>query len=254
MVGGNPVQLLFPTGDRGCQTVDVVGTLSTTRFLSLAPTVANRCQPLAPTKRTLSTTAIQPNQLLLSLCSLYESHLLRSRAPHEHSLATPDLSTYGELHPCNARPWAAILHRRCASASPCCNGLVAAMTSQISDGMGNFAMLPLEPEGPLLVALREGQLHPRDLAILWCLVARLDWRSGRAYATTADLAAAIGHEQTNTVCGALARLRRLGLVAKAQETRDRRRIYWCVNPFLVAATGGKHRRQLQLRQFAAALE
>jgi hypothetical protein len=53
------------------------------------------------------------------------------------------------------------------------------MTALLCDGMGGaFAMVPLEPDGPLLAALRDGELHPRDLAVLWALVARLDWRSG----------------------------------------------------------------------------
>jgi hypothetical protein len=112
-------------------------------------------------------------------------------------------------------------------------------------------MVPLEPDGPLLVALREGQLPPRDLAVLWCLLARLDWRSGRCWASTTDLATAMGHEKTNTVAASLARLRRLGLVAKGMDKRSRRP-FWCLNPVL-ATTGGKHRRQRQHLQFADAL-
>ena len=82
------------------------------------------------------------------------------------------------------------------------------MTAQLSDGMGGaFAMLPLEPDGPLLLAaLRDGELYPRDLAVLWALVARLDWRSGRAWVSRQDLAQAIGHDRTKTVNGSLARI------------------------------------------------
>lgn len=127
--------------------------------------------------------------------------------------------------------------------------------SQLSDGMATaFAMVPLEPDGPLLTALRNGELHPRDLAVLWCLLSRVDWRSGRAWVTTADLAAAMGHEKTNTVAAALARLKRLSLVAKGIDKRDPRRWFWCVNPWVVAATGGPHRRKMQDLQFRLALE
>jgi len=126
--------------------------------------------------------------------------------------------------------------------------------NQLSEGMATaFAMVPLDPDGPLLVALKEGQLHPRDLAVLWVLVSRLDWRSGRAWVTTADLAAALGHAKRNTVAGSLARLKRLALVAKGIDRRDPRRRFWCVNPLLVAATGGPHRRRLQDLQFRDAL-
>jgi len=129
-----------------------------------------------------------------------------------------------------------------------------AMTAQLSDGMGSpFALLPLEPDGPLLAALRDGLLHPRDLAVLWVLLARLDWRSGRAWVSSQDLAAAIGHDRTNTVNGSLARLRRLGMVAKGQDKRDRRP-FWCVNPVSVAATGGPQRRERQRWQFWEACE
>lgn len=127
------------------------------------------------------------------------------------------------------------------------------MTALLSDGMGGaFAMVPLEPDGPLLAALRDGELHPRDLAVLWALVARLDWRSGRAWVSSQDLAQAIGHDRTNTVNGSLARLRRLGMVAKSADKRNHQP-FWCVNPLVVAATGGPHRRKMQLDQFTAAL-
>ena len=62
------------------------------------------------------------------------------------------------------------------------------MKESLSDGLGAFAMVPLEPEGPLLVALRDGRLLGRDFAVLWLLVARLDWRTGRAWVSTAELA------------------------------------------------------------------
>jgi hypothetical protein len=126
---------------------------------------------------------------------------------------------------------------------------------QLSEGMGAaFAMVPLEPSGPLLVALRDGHLMPRDVALLWVLVAHLDWRTGRAWVNSAELAAAMGHTRTETVVRSLARLRRAGMVAKGSDKRDPRRRFWCVCPWAVAATGGKHRRRLQWLQFSAALE
>jgi hypothetical protein len=127
--------------------------------------------------------------------------------------------------------------------------------TQLSDGLGTaFAMVPLEPEGPLLVALRDGHLLGRDLAVLWLLVAHLDWRSGRAWVSTAELAAAMGHSRPETVQQSLARLRREALVARGADKRDPRRLFWCVNPLVVAVTGGRHRRQRQIAQFTAALE
>ena len=76
------------------------------------------------------------------------------------------------------------------------------MTAQLSDGMGGaFAMLPLEPDGPLLAALRDGELYSRDLAVLWALVARLDWHSGRAWVSRQDLAQAIGQPRAARAVG-----------------------------------------------------
>jgi hypothetical protein len=127
--------------------------------------------------------------------------------------------------------------------------------TQLSNGMGTaFAMVPIDPQGPLLVALREGRLLGRDLAVLWLLVAHLDWRTGRAWVSTAELAAALGHSRPETVQQSLARLRSEALVARGADKREPRRVFWCVNPLLVAATGGKHRRQRQWLQFCAALE
>ncbi|MCP9891943.1 hypothetical protein KBY57_12900 [Cyanobium sp. Aljojuca 7D2] len=125
--------------------------------------------------------------------------------------------------------------------------------SQLGDGLGDFAMVPLAPEGPLLVALREGRLLGRDIAVLWLLMARLDWRTGRAWASPAELAAAMGNSCPGRVQESLARLRREALVARGSDKRDPRRRFWCINP-AVAATGGKHRRALQWAQFQRALE
>jgi hypothetical protein len=182
------------------------------------------------------------------------------REPHDTSehLRFIRLSTFGELHPCNVTPCAAILHRRCAlhhlvPAHQSRVGGLAAMTESLSDGLGAFAMLPLEPDGPLLVALREGRLLSRDFGVLWLVVARLDWRTGRAWVTTAELAAAMGNNCPGRVQESLARLRREALVARGSDRRDPRRRYWCISP-VVAATGGKHRRALQWEQFQRALE
>ena len=125
--------------------------------------------------------------------------------------------------------------------------------TQLSDGLSAFAMVPLEPEGPLLGALREGRLLGRDLAVLWLLINHLDWRTGRSWITSAELAGALGHTRTETVLQSLARLRREGLLARGADKRDPRRRYWCISP-AVACSGGKVRRQQQWQQFLRALE
>jgi hypothetical protein len=135
-----------------------------------------------------------------------------------------------------------------------CHGLArgkSAMETELSDGIGAFAMVPL-PQGPLIEALRERRIKPADMALLWLLVSRLDWRTGRAWVRVADLATDLGHSRLSTAYQALARLRAEGLVARGADKRDPRRVFWCVNPE-VACCGGKHRRKLQWYQFVGAL-
>ena len=127
------------------------------------------------------------------------------------------------------------------------------MREPLSDGLGaSFAMLPLDERGPLLEALKEGRLLGRDVAALWVLIAHLDWRTGRSWITSAELAAAIGHTHPASVRKSLARLRREGLVARGADKRTRRQ-FWCISP-AVACSGGKVRRQQQWQQFLRALE
>ena len=131
---------------------------------------------------------------------------------------------------------------------------MAAVKESLSDGVGaSFAMLPIDERGPLLEALKEGRLLGRDVAALWVLINHLDWRTGRSWITSAELAGALGHTRTETVLQSLARLRREGLLARGADRRDPRRRYWCISP-AVACSGGKVRRQQQWQQFLRALE
>lgn len=127
------------------------------------------------------------------------------------------------------------------------------MAELLSDGMSaNFAMVPIGGEdSPLLQAIRARRLQPRDATTLMALLMRLDWRSGRVYASPADLAAAVRFE-IGQMQHSLKRLRVEGLVARGADQKTGQS-FWCISP-LVAATGGKHRRLLQRLQFEAALE
>jgi len=124
-------------------------------------------------------------------------------------------------------------------------------SSNLSTGLGTFAMLPL-PQDLVSSALRERRINPADVAVLWLLINALDWRTGRAWITSAELAAAHGHTQREAVMRSLTRLRREGLVARGTDKRERNRVFWCVNPE-VAVTGGKQRRSLQWTQFTEAI-
>lgn len=127
------------------------------------------------------------------------------------------------------------------------------MTTALSEGMAvNFAMVPIEPAGPLMTALREGRIQRGDIALVWALLSHVDWRSGRTWATTTELAATLGSEP-EVVEQALARLQREALVARGADVRQPIRKFWCVNPFAIGSTGGKHRRERQYQQFLRAL-
>lgn len=117
-----------------------------------------------------------------------------------------------------------------------------------------FVMVPLQPDGPVLTALREGRLHPRDLALLMVLIHNMDPLTGRVWMAGADLAAAMGHRTPCVVLGSIRRLKREGLVAKGLDRRNPRRWFWCVNPMAIACSGGSLRRWKQIDQFAMATD
>ena len=128
------------------------------------------------------------------------------------------------------------------------------MPEALSDGMppDGFAMLPIHgADAPLLTAIRERRLQPRDGTTVLALVQHLDWRSGRCYATPAELAEAARFD-ADQMRHSLRRLRLEGLVARGVDQKTRRP-FWCFHP-AVAATGGKHRRLQQRLQFTEALE
>jgi hypothetical protein len=128
------------------------------------------------------------------------------------------------------------------------------MSEQLSDGMPSaFAMVPvIGAVDPVLEALREGRLLPRDVAVLWAVLQHIDWRSGRIWLSARQVGEALGHPPGNDEAArSLNRLRKAGLLARGADKRDPSRVFWCVDPS-VASTGGKHRRLQQRLQFLEA--
>lgn len=112
----------------------------------------------------------------------------------------------------------------------------------LSAGMGpsGFAMLAIaEAESPLLHALRERRLQPRDGTTLLALVQHVQWRSGRVYASTAELAASVAFEP-GQMAHSLKRLRLEGFIARGVD-RETSRPYWCFDPKLIATRGPRWR-------------
>lgn len=128
------------------------------------------------------------------------------------------------------------------------------MPDFLSDGMpaGGFGMVPIYgADAPLLTAIRERRLQPRDGTTVLALVQHLDWRSGRVYATPAQLAAAARFD-IGQMHHSLRRLRLEGFLARGIDQKSGR-IFWCFCPGLVA-TRGQRWRERQWLQFAKAVE
>jgi len=115
-----------------------------------------------------------------------------------------------------------------------------------------FAMLAIAgADAPLLTAIRERRLQPRDGTTVLALVQHLEWRSGRVYATPAELAEAARFDP-DQMRHSLRRLRLEGLVARGIDQKSGRP-FWCFCPALVA-TRGRRWRERQWIQFSQALE
>ncbi len=128
------------------------------------------------------------------------------------------------------------------------------MAEPLSAGMPaeGFAMLPISgADAPLLTAIRERRLQPRDSTTVLALVQHLEWRSGRVYATPAELAAAARFDP-DQMRHSLRRLRLEGLMARGIDQKSGRP-FWCFCPSLVA-TRGRRWREHQWVQFTEALE
>ena len=128
------------------------------------------------------------------------------------------------------------------------------MAEPLSAGMPaeGFAMLAIAgADAPLLRSIRERRLQPRDGTTVLALVQHLEWRSGRVYATPAELAAAARFE-IGQMHHSLRRLRLEGLVARGIDQKSGRP-FWCFCPALVA-TRGRRWRERQWIQFTEAME
>ena len=128
------------------------------------------------------------------------------------------------------------------------------MAEPLSAGMAaeGFAMLAIAgADAPLLTAIRERRLQPRDGSTVLALVQHLEWRSGRVYATPAQLAAAARFDP-DQMRHSLRRLRLQGFLAKGIDQKSGRP-FWCLSPALVA-TRGRRCRERQWAQFMEAME
>ncbi len=128
------------------------------------------------------------------------------------------------------------------------------MNEPLSAGMPaeGFAMLAIAgADAPLLRSIRERRLQPRDGTTVLALVQHLEWRSGRVYATPAELATAARFE-IGQMHHSLKRLRLEGFLARGIDQKSGRP-FWCFCPALVA-TRGRRWRERQWVQFTEALE
>ena len=117
----------------------------------------------------------------------------------------------------------------------------------LSEGLPAFAMVPIGPDGLVLEALRSGTIEHADVAVLWAVMAGLNWRSGRCWQTAPELAAALGC-RLDVVELAIGRLVAAGLLAIGRHRRRQHQPFICANPAILT-TGGPYRRRHQWVQF-----
>lgn len=101
----------------------------------------------------------------------------------------------------------------------------------------------------VLSALRERQLLPKDVAVLFALCLHCDWRSGRVRITQKALAAQIG-DHASHISTSIGRLQRHRLVARVRDPHTGEQ-FFLINPNL-ASVGGPQRRGHLAVQFEEA--
>jgi hypothetical protein len=113
-----------------------------------------------------------------------------------------------------------------------------------------FGMVPLRLHPAVLDALQRRALWPRDLGVLWALACHVEWRTGRAFVSTGQLAAELGWREHHLASHSLSRLRRLGLINRGEASV--RGLYWLIRPD-VFCFGGPLRREAHCWQWLASL-
>jgi hypothetical protein len=99
------------------------------------------------------------------------------------------------------------------------------------DGEENFLMLGIDAIAMLVTeAVAAKRLQPRDSLVLFAVMAKVNWRSGRASVTTRALASSLGMKESNC-CQSIRRLRDEGLLARGVD-RDSGNAYFLLNPRL----------------------
>jgi Tfp pilus assembly protein PilX len=120
------------------------------------------------------------------------------------------------------------------------------------NGNENFVMV--FPEGlyeQAVLAVKNKQLQPRDLAVLVAILGNVNWRSGQAQITPNGLAEQLGVQPSNCRMS-VSRLRKNMLISRIVNRRSGES-YYLVNPYLASVGGPKHRGHLWA-QFQASLE
>ncbi len=110
---------------------------------------------------------------------------------------------------------------------------------------------PDELYGAAVTALAAKRLLPRDLAVFMAVLAKVNWRSGRANVTQRALAEQMGIPETH--CGtSIRRLRKELLLARVFD-RESGHNYFLINPRL-AWVGSAQRRGHLFQQFDEAIK
>ena len=102
------------------------------------------------------------------------------------------------------------------------------------NGRSPFALVPLLPDGgPLLVALRQGQIEAGDVAVVLAILGAFEWKGGRCWAEWPDLAAATGMAEA-AVMAAADRLQAAELLAVGRDADRPAWWFWVLHPLVVS--------------------
>ncbi|MCP9911625.1 hypothetical protein KBZ15_17195 [Cyanobium sp. BA20m-p-22] len=87
--------------------------------------------------------------------------------------------------------------------------------------------------GPLLVALRHGQIEAGDVAVVLAILGAFEWKGGRCWAEWPDLAAATGMAEA-AVMAATDRLQAAELLAVGRDADRPAWWFWVLHPLVVS--------------------
>ena len=116
---------------------------------------------------------------------------------------------------------------------------------------GGFSMQHHERMEEVGRMVAEGQLHPRDIGVLWFLQGKMNYRTGRV-SVRADALAEMAGISAMQVRASLSRLQKALVIARYQDKESGHR-YYIINPY-ICSVGGRKTQAWLWKQFSSVHE